>query len=221
MKKALLLFFIIIAGTASAQTIKAKYTTTHLKTFVNSSHPDSLNAPPQTKAAKLKPSVYNYVYYDGKSLTTLISGEGYTKKTKIDSDSGNIITDENKMPSEELFYKDIPAKILRMEVTSGTENYSYKIDFKDFKWDITNETTTLLNYKCTKAIGTLGKYTVTAWFANDIKISDGPTIFYSLPGLILKANMNGMYEIVANSIELSKEKITIAEPAAKAQIQTF
>ena len=155
MKKALLILFTIIAGTASAQTIKAKYTTTHLKTLVNSGHPDSLNAPPHTEPAKLKPSVYNYVYCDGKSLTTLISSEGHTKKTRVDPDSGRIVTDENKFPSIELFYKDIPAEILRMEVTSGTENYSYKISFKDFKWKITTETTKLTGHNCTKAIGSI------------------------------------------------------------------
>lgn len=55
-----------------------------------------------------------------------------------------------------------------------------------FDWVITNDTLTLLNYSCLKALTKFRGREYTAWFTMDIPINDGPWKLYGLPGLILK-----------------------------------
>ena len=69
-------------------------------------------------------------------------------------------------------------------------------------WSITSETSTVLNYSCTKATTTYGGRNYTAWFATDIPVNDGPWKLYGLPGLILKAETDdGIFKYNAIGIE--------------------
>lgn len=52
---------------------------------------------------------------------------------------------------------------------------------------------------------------VTAWFTLDIPVSQGPAMYYGLPGLILEVNA-GNTTILCSKIELSKEEETINPP---------
>lgn len=56
------------------------------------------------------------------------------------------------------------------------------------------------------------KITTTAWYTTQISISNGPTFYKGLPGLILEIN-EGTNTIVCSEIILNpSEKITINEP---------
>ena len=55
-------------------------------------------------------------------------------------------------------------------------------------WEIKNETKTISDYKCQKAIGSFAGRNYIAWFTSEIPISDGPYKFNGLPGLIIKIN---------------------------------
>ncbi|QMU64957.1 MAG: GLPGLI family protein [Flavobacteriaceae bacterium] len=52
---------------------------------------------------------------------------------------------------------------------------------------------------------------VTAWFTLDIPVSQGPAMYYGLPGLILEVNA-GNTTILCSKIELNKEEETINPP---------
>ncbi len=52
---------------------------------------------------------------------------------------------------------------------------------------------------------------VTAWFTLDIPVSQGPGMYYGLPGLILEVN-SGKTTILCSKIELTKESQTINVP---------
>lgn len=69
-------------------------------------------------------------------------------------------------------------------------------------WSITSETSTVLNYSCTKATTTFRGRNYEAWFTTDIPVNDGPWKLYGLPGLILKAETDdGVFKYNAIGIE--------------------
>ncbi|MGV8963515.1 MAG: GLPGLI family protein [Candidatus Saccharimonadaceae bacterium] len=69
-------------------------------------------------------------------------------------------------------------------------------------WEIVNETDTVFNYPCQKAITTYAGRTYTAWFTMDIPINDGPWKFCNLPGLILKvADDEIIFQYIAIGLE--------------------
>lgn len=99
-------------------------------------------------------------------------------------------------------------------------------------WQLTSETKNIGNYTCYKATFTkevenvsismengasketkkMEKITTTAWYTTQISISNGPTFYKGLPGLILEIN-EGTNTIVCSEIILNpSEKITINEP---------
>ena len=61
--------------------------------------------------------------------------------------------------------------------------------------------------------------TVTAWYAPEIPVSQGPENYYGLPGLILEVN-DGKTVILCSKVVLnSKEKVTI-KPSTKGKVVT-
>ena len=69
-------------------------------------------------------------------------------------------------------------------------------------WEIVNETDTLFNYPCQKAMTDYAGRTYTAWFTMDIPINDGPWKFGGLPGLILKvADDENLFQYLAIGLE--------------------
>lgn len=67
----------------------------------------------------------------------------------------------------------------------GSKQIFYQEDRK-IDWKISEDFMDVGGHKTQKATTSFGGRIWTAWFAADIKISDGPYKFYGLPGLILK-----------------------------------
>ena len=69
-------------------------------------------------------------------------------------------------------------------------------------WEIINETDTVFNYPCQKAVTNYAGRLYTAWFTMDIPINDGPWKFCGLPGLILKVSDDeNLFEYLAIGLE--------------------
>lgn len=81
--------------------------------------------------------------------------------------------------------KDINAKNINLVENIGPKQIYYTED-RPMNWIIDNETSTYNGYKVQKARLEFGGRNWTAWFSEDINLSDGPYKFYGLPGLILK-----------------------------------
>lgn len=75
-------------------------------------------------------------------------------------------------------------------------------------WSLTDETATVLGYKCQKATCHWRGRDFVAWFASDIPIRRGPWLFGGLPGLILKVyDKDRHYTFEAVSIKRGKQPI--------------
>lgn len=71
------------------------------------------------------------------------------------------------------------------------------------KWDIREERTVMMGMQCQKAVSA---DTITAWFAVDVPIPDGPHTYGGLPGLIIRLDdSHEQYECI--SMESTDEKI--------------
>lgn len=84
--------------------------------------------------------------------------------------------------------------------------FEYIDDFEIPKWEILDETITLLSHICKKATCRYRGRDWVAWYAIDIPISRGPYKFAGLPGLIMKIyDTENMYNFECIAIEKANE----------------
>ncbi|SDR69441.1 GLPGLI family protein [Polaribacter sp. KT25b] len=102
--------------------------------------------------------------------------------------------------------------IYEWQLSSETKNIGLYTCFKaSFSKDVENITTTLVNGKL-EEVKKIETIVTTAWYTMQVPISNGPSTFYGLPGLILEIN-DGTKMIVCTEIIMNpSEKIKIEEP---------
>ena len=134
--------------------------------------------------------------------------------------------------SGSLYFKNLKEKRFVSKTDIMGKTFLIKDSIPNYQWQLTSETKNIGNYNCYKASFTkeveiftasFGKeeskepkktktVTTTAWYTPQISISNGPTFYQGLPGLILEIN-DGTNTIVCTEIILNpSEKITINEP---------
>ncbi|MCT2561924.1 GLPGLI family protein [Chryseobacterium herbae] len=115
---------------------------------------------------------------------------------------GNIVIDFSNIPKayfiQEVLYKKNKAtiydKILKNVFAFESQN---KIN-----WKLIDETKTISNYICKKAVGKYGKRIVTAWYTQEIPFQEGPYNFKGLPGLIVEAyDDKNFYHFILKSLK--------------------
>lgn len=130
------------------------------------------------------------------------------------------------------YYKNLKEKRFANKTAIMGKPFLVKDSLQDYKWDLSSETKNIGTYTCYKATFsrevenvhmTLAdgepkeekkKETIvtTAWYTMQVPISNGPTDYHGLPGLILEIN-DGNLTIVCTEIVLNpSNKITIKEP---------
>ncbi|MBF5027943.1 GLPGLI family protein [Planobacterium oryzisoli] len=98
-------------------------------------------------------------------------------------------------------YKNLANKSVRKNITSpSNDNYFINIT-EPLRWKIQTDTIKISQFNCQKANVSYGGRNWTAWFTSDISISDGPYIFYGLPGLIIKMQDESQ-DYIFNMIEV-------------------
>lgn len=93
---------------------------------------------------------------------------------------------------------DIPSSFFRFKIKKAyanskieifdninAENYRYTVPKENMDWKILSENKNIKGYQCQKARGYYRGRVFTAWFTQEIPISDGPYVFNGLPGLII------------------------------------
>lgn len=91
-----------------------------------------------------------------------------------------------------------------------TYKYELKEDLPDLKWNLHEDTKTILDYECKLATTSFAGRDYSAWYVLEIPISDGPYKFYGLPGLILEIyDTQNHYHFEAIGITKLHSKIRI------------
>ncbi|GEN75466.1 hypothetical protein CHA01nite_12060 [Chryseobacterium hagamense] len=97
--------------------------------------------------------------------------------------------------------------------------YDILIDEK-LDWKLLNDSATISNLKCQKAIVTYGGRMWEAWFAKNIVIQDGPYIFHGLPGLIVQI-IDSSNDFKFSLIYYEREKNIAFFPPKKGKFLSF
>ena len=110
------------------------------------------------------------------------------------------------------YFKDYKNSIFSEYVymPSNIPNYQYSEKMHDIAWDIYEDTLTVADYVCQKAICSFRGKNYTAWFSPNIPVNNGPWKFGGLPGLILKiSDEHNDYVFECISIEKFKSQFAI------------
>jgi GLPGLI family protein len=96
---------------------------------------------------------------------------------------------------------------------------------KDYKWQITNETKQIGEYKCFRAEAVVGfddfrgkgSYILEAWFCPSFPFKYGPCEYYGLPGIVMEAGqLNSKIRFFVKKIEkITPEQAKINFPSNK------
>lgn len=106
------------------------------------------------------------------------------------------------------FYKNLTTKTIIYDEDIRMKPFKVEDSISDFDWKITNETKTILGYRCQKAKLFFRGRNYEVYFTTQLPYQDGPWKFFGLPGLILESksdDIDSTYEVVAEKIELTKE----------------
>ncbi len=96
------------------------------------------------------------------------------------------------------------------------KDFIIKDELQEYEWKITGQKKQILNYLVMEAMTTVDDtISVTAWFAPQIPVSNGPGLFHGLPGIILELDRdNGNTRIIAKSVDLTPiEEASIEVPS--------
>jgi len=134
----------------------------------------------------------------------LYVGDLFKKRDKSVQKTSNgaqpiIHNQENGTLGYEIFKSYPDTKMTVTDLASQTgpayigSNYQYQEEIPNLKWEMKNDTSTVLSYLCQKAITTFRGRTYEAWYTTEITINNGPWKFGGLPGLILKVSDRKQY----------------------------
>ncbi|MBB1150094.1 GLPGLI family protein [Myroides sp. NP-2] len=107
-----------------------------------------------------------------------------------------------------VIFKDFSTSTLLVQELVALTTYQYQEPIPKINWKIVKDTKEILGHSCQKATTTFRGRLYTAWFAEDIPISDGPHLFTGLPGLILEiSDAKKDYRFTATGIETKNEEV--------------
>jgi GLPGLI family protein len=208
MKYFILSFFFITSLYCRSQTISGFY---NVKTFKTTEGR-------KMSSNESKPLIYTYIYNKEKSKQRLIAGGGIILKDTIITDSyGNQhdVSGSINKPSNVIIYKNLKDNTLEINFKSNNKSAAIKDSIPKHDWKLREDKKTILGFNCKKAT-TTSNYTgveqnVIAWYAEDLAINDGPTVYNGLPGLILELEIDDKSIIRFEKIELLNNENVILE----------
>jgi len=211
MKYIVIIVFCIISSISFAQTITGVYSIYPL-TASDGEH--------EISEEGKKPMTYSYLFNNNCSLQRLISNEKSVETIITDTISFGktySYTRKSSRPSDVFRYKDFDKNIYRMEYTMDDKKTAIADKLPKYEWKFYEVTKIVAGYICKKAttedIKMGRKQNIVAWYTEDINISDGPSDFNGLPGLILELEIDDLTRITFEEIEFQPSINTpIVEP---------
>ncbi len=200
-----------ISFLCNSQTIKGFYKTYPLKT----------NQGRVLSKEEKRPLTLSYLYSNNSSLQRLVAGGGTiaTKDTVVVDEYGkkHEVTGKTIRPTDAFVYKNFSKDLFRMDFLLNGNVSSIQDSIPQYEWKLYDETKVVLGYTCKKATTITFKtgrtQNITAWYTEEIPISDGPKDYGGLPGLILEMEIDVFARIVFEKISLlSKENTFVIEP---------
>lgn len=158
---------------------------------------------------------------DQKAITDSLSKEA-TKASFKQPVGGKIIVDFSRVPKA-YFIPEVYKKGNTISIFDKVLNVTmeYESDQK-INWKLINETKTISTYKCRKAIGKYRNRTITAWYTEEVPMSEGPYTFKGLPGLIIEAyDDKDYYHFILISLKNVTKPIITIRNAIKTDYQKF
>ena len=128
----------------------------------------------------------------------------YAKKDDVEKeyeDGGNRMRIRMDAPDDK-FYYDVTSQTMTQQRDFMGRKFLVEGKKDGTKWKLTGKQSELLGYPCQEAIMQDSNMTVTAWFTPAIPVPAGPSSFAGLPGLILKADVDGRHIIEATNVDL-------------------
>lgn len=206
-------FFIVIlvfqSGFTFSQNIIVKYIS--YKNPLSSSEilEKYKNLPDNVKEKILEKALLKYkdqftLYHSKAKSMYLFEGRKFDSEVDEEFMRGPFILDH---------YRDFINKKIILIADFVPDNYQVEIGFNEIKTELKQDTMTINGYKCKKAIVTfLGDSKAVVWYAPNIPISDGPSWFLGLPGLVIKVSINNELITEAINIDFVSDPIKINIP---------
>ena len=122
---------------------------------------------------------------------------------------------------DDKYQKDFNKKIMLNNIHAHGRTIYIRDSFINFCWNFTSEKKEILGYTCSKAI--INDYhgqEITAWYASEIPIPNGPIEFGGLPGMILELTTNQL-RYKATEIKLNPKERTKIEPPKQKEKQVI
>lgn len=141
------------------------------------------------------------------------------------------------------FYKNFKENIFITEKDLMSKQFFVKDQLTKLNWVLSSETKKIGNYNCQKATAKIVEKVetsedntkstnfledkslpeekiITAWYTTEIPISNGPTLYWGLPGLILEIEEDGNKLICSKIVLNPKKKTNIKTPKTSELIST-
>ncbi len=195
-----LLFLLVVVQSLFAQTNKldAKVVVFQEKALLECIYNYTIDAPLKDSIDKTQKEVYTTILQTNGSVSKFWDWNSFKKDSIIYFSKENISTDSiRKLNSKyhnrvkNLFTSTVFKNYPNMKITVTDniipDDYIYQENKVDINWILNDDTLTVCEYLCNKAICSFGGREWMVWYAPEITISDGPWKLYGLPGLILKA----------------------------------
>ena len=218
MKKAVLILLLFVYSASFAQQSKqwrAVYQYKHILSKKEKARRDSLIKAQPSMAEfmkKLYKKIDNHTYYLDFNQTTSV----FKEKPKLDADK-NVRYSGFK---DRLLYKNLATKTYKDFRPVMSESFLVVDSLPDYHWQITGESKKIGNFNAIKAVGTEqvkhnGKEKteeITAWFAPELPVGNGPQMYWGLPGLIIELHVGQAVYVLKELIANPKDKIDIKAP---------
>ncbi|WP_299207986.1 GLPGLI family protein [uncultured Dokdonia sp.] len=156
-----------------------------------------------------KPVMFTLLYSKGVS-----SYQPYTGTLEMPDGSTTVISEN---PKSNKVYKNLDSNEFVKIAHLIEKTVTVSDQLIDFKWIIKDEVVSVGDYSCKIAEGVYNEKKITAYFTDQINISEGPDVYQGLPGLIVKLDTSDKTYLVKDII-IKKENTQIDIPSSKESI---
>jgi GLPGLI family protein len=144
----------------------------------------------------------NKILYFNSSASLYENVKEKAEETNSDYEEGNTRMRIRMDRPDEKFYYEFASKEMTQQRTFMGRKFLV-LGIKDgSRWKLTGNQKEILGYPCQEATMKEKDQNITAWFTPALPVSTGPSIFAGLPGLVLKADIDGSQIIEAANIDL-------------------